>query len=357
MNFSAVNETTDDLGYYSGRLSAGFDSARLQNVCWEHEKILFFSASGGSGEDLRFDGSHAITFEIIGWVVPGYMRDKEINKTNETAFLIPPFDPVAWKSILFNLQPIAQSIEYHQADNRKALFYFRELPMKGSADIVRRFSAVPATKLKDIHCFKKFVVPSSRSQVSSAAHADIVEALRANFTALRNIFVKRVSPQNKIVIASSIANIESEIKEWAKGWTVSVLSSHWELTKAADTIATAGILVGNHLSNLIHMVWLAPRKTVVIDASPRHVSCNRWAEELAVRNNITYFEVSQHLKECQCPTFDCYPRGPGDQPEVDIDSLKEKLSLAFQYINERPDDPTPTPTPTMVIGVFNRRLS
>jgi hypothetical protein len=47
------------------------------------------------------------------------------------------------------------------------------------------------------------------------------------------------------------------------------------------------------------------------------------------------------------------PKGAGPPTRVDIDSMKEKLTLAFQYINKIPDDTTPTP----VIGVYHRKVT
>jgi hypothetical protein len=118
-----------------------------------------------------------------------------------------------------------------------------------------------------------------------------------------------------------------------------------ELTKTADVVTSSVILIGNHLTNLVNMVWLIPNSLAVIDLSPQHLSCNRWAERLAAQNNLTYFEVIPHLETCPCATFECYPQGIGDNQDVDVEALKEKIHNAVQFVEQLPVEPTASPEP------------
>lgn len=328
VDFTEVNDT--DQEYYSTKQQNGNEIARFGNVCMEYDKMLFFSQTGGTGVDLSL--SPPMRFEIIGWALPGYLNMKNVSRMNETGLVITAFDPIPWKAILFNLQPIARSIESTEnlTNPKRIYFFFRELPPKGSGEIIKRLSSFPGSKMKDIACFKTLAFPSMRNGVTDSE--SIEAALQSNFSALRTYFTKGAPPLHKIIIASSVSHLEPIVREMFPNWTVVTLSSRTELTRAVDAVSSSSILIGNHLSNLIHMIWMAPNRSSVIDLSPDTVSCNRWAEQLATRHNISYHGLPRG-ETCACKNFDCYPRGAGENQTVDVSIFRENLQSAVDFVN------------------------
>jgi hypothetical protein len=337
--FTDVNLTIDD--YHSVMLEQGANGTRFQTVCTEDDKILFFNQGGGYSKPIKFNGDDQLQFEFLGWLVTAYCSNKNITRTNETSFIIPPFDPIAWKSILFNLMPIANAIKANaDGEFRKFNFFFKDLPPKGSTEIIKRFSVQNPSKLKPSACYKKLIVPDSRSRVPPDSSADIKRALISNFTSLRNTFPKNAVPQNKIVLADSISYLQSFFTETFPNWPVAILGSHYDVGKAADLVVTGNVLVGNHISNLVHMIWMKPNRSALIDLTPRNYACNRWVERFAVRNEIAYFDLDEDRSECRCMDFDCYPRGAGNRT-VQFGKLKEAMEKAFEWVTR----PTPEPSP------------
>jgi hypothetical protein len=229
------------------------------------------------------------------------------------------------------------------------MFFFKDAPSKGTIELFKRFTAPVPGKPKEIGCYKLLVFPRARSNVPADSHTDIIAALEDNFTALRTLFVRRGTPQSRITIASSLAHIETVVKNAAPGWAVSTLPPRTELTRAADTVGGSAILIGNHLANLVHMAWLTPNRSVVIDLSPANISCNKWAEEFSGRNGLEYFRLGRDDADCSCATFDCYPNIPKDDEEVDIDRLADTIQQALEWLGQLQPEPTATPAPLPTI--------
>lgn len=290
--FDSVNETENE--WFSRRLSNKGDLARFRNVCIENDKLLFFLPMLGRAKNLEFWGSE-MKFEIIPWTVPWYLQRFNITRTNETAYIIPPFDKIAWRSLLFHLLPIANSIETNtfNESRRKQLFLFRDLPPKGSGEITKRLSVHGGAKIKDIACFKSLVFPG----VEVGVNENVVErVLQSNFTGLRGLFTKEMPQQKKVLFGSNAGHVENLIKEVLPEWKVLCLSPESEVSRIADAVSTARILVGGDFETLVQMVWLSPNVSAVIDLAPNE---NLWAAELAKRVNVLYFPVDDLKRDIQ----------------------------------------------------------
>ncbi|OHT17220.1 hypothetical protein TRFO_12546 [Tritrichomonas foetus] len=324
-----INETDNNLYSTLKYLDNDVNSTRLTNVCFENSKFLFFAQMPGYAEVIPFNQS-TMKFEVLGWILPAYLHYKQVNRTNETAILLPPFESTSWKSILFHLLPISESIQQsNEIESKKLNFLFRETPLKGSNDIIKRFSSTAPSKIKDIQCFKKILIPSSSSYHPSD-HNSIEKALESDFTHLRKAFVKYQTQNRKILLASSLAKLESPIKDICHNCSVVILQPKTEVTKCADHAGSSQILIGNHISNLLNLIWMTPNQTAVIDASSSHYICNNWVKELARKSDVKYYRANDDRKEkCKCDNFKCYPKGPGDDPEVDIEMFKEVFKAAL----------------------------
>jgi hypothetical protein len=131
--------------------------------------------------------------------------------------------------------------------------------------------------------------------------------------------------------------LEQTIQEnLGEGWSVAVLSTLQDLMKTADQLASSSILIGNHISNLIHMVWLAANITAVIDLSSVQVSCNSWARQMAAKLDVQYFRGS-FQEDCECANWTCYPQGPEIRDaEIAAESKKaiDLLKEAMKFVEE-----------------------
>jgi hypothetical protein len=344
LDFEDMNETENP--QFSMRYPPVNDSVLFSNVCAEDDKIVFFTPTGGYGERFKFDGDGEFGFQIIGWSSPAYQMHHNVTRVNDTSFVLPGLDPIGWKSILFNLMPIANAIALHRDnESRRTFFLFKDLPPKGALDAFRRLSLQAPSKLKPMACYKKLVFPYSRSHVPPDSSSDILNALRSNFTALRAMFPRDLPQQNKIVIANSISQLEPFVVESFPNWSVTILGSHFDVCKSADLLVTTNILIGNHISNLMHMVWMKPNRSAVIDLTSAKYSCNHWAREFALRNDIAYFDIYEG--GCTCPDFSCYPRGAGNLTgSLNTGRLKKMIDDAIEIVTAVPPvEPTPTPDP------------
>lgn len=328
---SEVNETDDETYSTKGMSAANY--AKMTNVCFENTKFLFFTPVPGYSETIPFNQTK-MRFEVLSLHLPSYLQMKNISRTNETSFLVPPFDPVPWKSLLFNLLPISLSLESNnETSTRKFHFLFREMPMKGSTEIIKRFSTIAPSKIKDIQCFKKILLPKSVS--SFHPNEESIEiALSQNFTFLRTIFPKTGIQKRRIVLTNNLENIlKPVISEICEDCDIAILNSNADVSKAADISHSAQIFVGNHFFNLINMVWLTPNRSALIDATPSNFSCARWAEVYSKFNNISYFRVNTVSDSCNCYDFDCYPKrifgSDNEDLNVDIESFKRVFKEAL----------------------------
>ena len=334
-----VNDT-DDHTYSTLRFHEDENYTTMTNVCLEDGKFLFFAQQPGYSERIPFNQS-TIKFEILPLVLPAYLNLKNITRTNETSLLLPPFDNSPWKSVLFNLLPIAQALEDEKNsrhfETKKINFLFRDIPLKGSGDIVKRFSSIQPAKVKEIQCFKRIIIPSSYTDALTAGDPDAIikQALNNNFTYLRNSFVNAQIQNYKIALPNCFKDLEETITEICPQCSISIIPTRMEIPKIADLVGSSQILIGNHISNLIHMIWLTPYKTAVLDLTSEHYSCNHWARNLSNNLNISYFNIYKDgTDNCKCKTFICYPKGPGDNPQVDIDKFKELFKGALETISE-----------------------
>lgn len=353
VTLTEVNETDDNT--FSTKVSSATDFARMTNVCFENTKFLFFTPVPGYSETIPFNQTK-IRFEVLAMHLDSYLKMKNVSRTNETSFLIPPLDPIPWKSMLFNLLPISLSLEsLNESITRKFHFLFREAPLKGSFDVIKRFSTITPVKIKDIQCFKKILLPRSVSNYYPNTES-IEVALSQNFTYLRSIFPKTGIQKRKIVLSSNLEDIlKPIIEEICEECDLSILQSSTSVTNAADISHSAQIFIGNHFYNLVNMIWLTPNKTVLIDATPSKYACSRWAEVYSKFNNITYYRVNKISESCNCTNFECYPKiifGNGEnseKPDVDIESFRKILKDALNTTSRfEEEEITPTPQPSNI---------
>lgn len=362
-----INDTDDET--FSTKGFSGIDLVRMKNVCFEKKKFLFFSHQAGYSKSIPFNQTQ-IPFEIIHWQLPFYLHSKNVSRTNITSFLLPPFDLVPWKSLLFNLFPIASSIEANnETDSKNLLFYFKETPVKNTIEILKRLSVKPASKILKIQCFKSIVFPSSYSHFTPSA-VDVETALSRNFTFLRTAFPKTTIQKKKVVVSSTVSKLLVPImKEICSDCTIQTISAKSDVMKFADQVASAEIFIGNHLYHLFHMVWLTPNQSTLIDVSPSNYSCIKYPEIFCGIHNLSYYRVNPLSKECTSFNFDSYPpiavstdsmdfnEDPDLSPEnlqkildIDIESFKTifrdaltKTRYAGHVQNE-----TPHPTPILL---------
>jgi hypothetical protein len=342
VDFADVNDTDQD--QHSVWPDAGGGADLLRNVCVEGQKIVFFVAAGGHSGGLDFHGGR-FALELIGWVLPSYLYHHGLNRTNETAFLLPPLEPVPWKALLFNLVPLANLIDAHAGALRRVLFFFRETPPKATVELLRRFPAPAAAKMKETGCFRTLVLARWAPSAAWQTHETTAAALAADFGPVRSLFPKAAPGSGmRIALAEALSHLQEAVRAAAPGCAVVLLPARADPARAADAVVAAAVLIGNHISNLVHMAWLSPGRAVVIDASPAEVACNDWVQQAARRNNLSYFPIAGP-GECACPVFECYPAVAAEGAVVDVAALQESVQRAVAFVRALEPPPTPTPVP------------
>jgi hypothetical protein len=154
-------------------------------------------------------------------------------------------------------------------------------------------------------CFDTLIVTATFHTMKDR----LVSSLELDIAPLRRRLPRllRVN-RRKIVIAESLwGTLEAPIKAHFTSAELVKLPANLGIDRAIQMMSGAGTLIGDHLTSLIHMIWMAGGKATVIDASPKEFACNPWARNMAQKANLSYIRIFDEDK-CICPTFRCYPQ-------------------------------------------------
>lgn len=321
-----VNSTDSD---HSAKMNPDWNQGYFNNVCIENNSILFFSKSYGTGREIDFDNT-SVEIKPQYWNIPSYLHFNNLSMLNDTALLAPQFDLTNWKIILFNLMPIENILEGKDLTDSKIQFMTMNNLSKSNQEYLKKYTSLNSIQIPPKACYKNLLIPETVN--GDITHQDVLKALNFNFSSLKTRFFKGDIKKDSIVLANCLSNLEGMIKEQCPNCEVNILSPRIDLTKAAQIVGSSRMLIGNHISSLIYMIWMQ-QNSMVLDLSPKHVSCNKWAKELSTKIDIQYISLNNQDDKCLCDNFNCYPKGPGSNPEIEIELFVEQLKNALKSLN------------------------
>jgi hypothetical protein len=316
--------------HYSSRSEyAGDDHARFRNVCLEFEKFLYFVEHFGDRPAVPFDDD-ALRFEMLPRTLEFYLKEKKVQVLPRTFFLVAPFAPLTWQMILLTMIPLAISVDRNLVnESEPPYFIFRKRAPDDAASALRFFSTEPPRKLLDIMCFDRLIVTPTyrtmRNRLASSLDLDIAPLRR------RLPRILRVNGR-KVVVADNLWDLlERPIKGRFRAAELVRLPANLGIDRASQMLMGASILVGDHITSLIHMIWMAAGKGNVIDVSPKEFACNPWARNMADKANLSYVRVFDGEK-CRCATFGCYQQ---DKPMPPATHIVAKVLNEIEKVSPR----------------------
>jgi len=292
---------------YSTSFNPLTDNAVFEDVCLEHQKFLFFTKTMGERPSVKCaDGD--LRFEFLKWPIKDYLSHKNVSRNNETIFFLTPYSTDIWNSILFWLNPIANSIKNHYESTNPLHFIFRSAVPKDAPKLLEPFTKNAPGLLKDIMCFKKLIITSTDFNVPISDHSRITQALNASFEHLKSVYVRQSPVLPNIALPDTLSSLKEVIEQSIPNASVVLFNHRMAIKEIADIVGHSSILIGNHISNLIHMIWMKSNESMVIDLSSKEYSCNPWASLLSNKMGISY--TSHNNNKCSCSGFSCYPAFP-----------------------------------------------
>ena len=306
----------------------------LDNVCVIKNRLGYFTNTNGKIKPIKyFNTTYPVDF--YPWDAAKCASYHNLTMHNETTFVLDKMELNWWSSILFTLNPIAESIRRFSIAP-KYNFVFNKLPPKGSADLLKRFHAKLNTKMEENACFKRLVFTGMNDTSDFSDNGLIRKALRKNFTLLRTTFVQKRREPRKIILPSCVSHLEGDVKEVCPDCEIFSLTPRLDTPTVADQVSKGTILIGNHLMNLVNAVWLEPNETAVIDVSPPdHQVCIDYAKDFVQGLNVSYFGVlndfyaNKTRDTCRCKTFSCMKPMPQIEGVIDRERFKKALSAAI----------------------------
>lgn len=316
-----LKDITNWIPEYSRSDHPSFDHAKFRDVCLEYEKFLYFVQVKGDRPAVPFDGE-SLRFEMLKWPLEAYLKHKNVSMTHRECFLVAPLEKIAWKMTLGTLIPLAASVDKHaKSEKTKPLFVFRkQIPENAAA--LNVLGPCDTVKLQDIMCFDMLVMTSTYSSLTPER---IESALRAGAQSLQKLGKSENSQElTSIVIADNLWDaVEYQIKERLPHVRRERLDVGEEnIERVREKVRRAKVLIGDHISSLINMVWLSKGATV-IDATPEEYACNPWAANMAKELGIGY-KAMFAKPECVCGTFSCYPMKTEPGRSRDFDAVVEE---------------------------------
>jgi hypothetical protein len=329
---SLSGDLSDILNYvpqYSRSDHPGIDSVKFRDVCLEYGKFLYFVQVLGDRPAVSFDDG-ALRFEMLKWPLNAYIEHKKSNLTRRTCFFVAPLAPAVWKMVVLTMIPLAISVDVNSRGERfPPLFVFRGRVPPEAPGALRLLSAAAPTTISPIMCFETLLMTSTYSRSNPKR---ITELLELDVGPLRRRLPEQAVNNTLIVVAESMwAPLEQRVKQRFPSFKVVKLGTNDAVETAISTVQPARILVGDHITSLIHMLWLSDKATVV-DASPGDLACNPWAKDLAKKAGIRHVNVFAS-EACQCRTFQCYPDMVNLAWRIDVEAILSAIQAATEGAN------------------------
>ncbi|KAH0785476.1 hypothetical protein GPJ56_010611 [Histomonas meleagridis] len=310
---------------YSTSDHPGTDHAKFHDVCLEYEKFLYFIPIYGDRPSVPFDNDN-FRFEMLRWpILNGYLDHKKVKHTMKTCFLVAPFPTEAWKTVLVSLIPLTKSVVRNEPNPDKVLIVFRKTIPDNANQVLKFLSPNAPVKLDDIMCFETLLMTSTYSdRVNSNQIQDALNGFIDDVPLLRQKIGLDQTKKKKIIITDTLyPAIYDPIKQKFADCEIVELSQSGNIQEIIHQTSESQILIGDHISSLIHMAWLGSAKSAVIDVSHADYACNPWFKNVADSLNISYYRTQKCNNACN--DFSCYP-STDKKYNIDIEKIIKIIS-------------------------------
>ena len=306
---------------YSRSQAMGDNITKFQNVCIEHGKFLYFSEVAGTRGPVHMHGGD-FRFEILKWKQGPYMLHKSVNITKGMSFLVAPFPDTLWETVALTVIPLKAAVSSSQGEGERVAVMRNQVP-PSAGDVMNYVGIQKTVLLDDIMCFDTLVVTETYSRTTAD---NLQHALAAASRGLRQQAEARGG--RKIVIADNLWDqFHGRLSNQVKRISCVRLTGDQSFAEIRRDVSEARLLVGNHISSLIYMMFLHPGASV-LDLTPKKYACNTWARTMAEKLNLKFVSMFGNRK-CECPNFSCYDmnRFSSDGEDYNV-IMEEAIRLA-----------------------------
>jgi hypothetical protein len=265
--------------------------------------------------------------------------------TRRKCFLVAPLPKAAWEAVLLTLIPLAASVERNVAPGVRPLFIFRKGVPQGAVNALKILSSTAPVKLDDIMCFDTLLMTATYSRMNDREHRSAA-ALEGDVAPLRRRKPVGEFQAGMIALSENLWDaIEYRIRERFPDCTIVRVGASDSVSSVAAAVAPAALLVGDHITSLIHMVWLNGGR--VLDLSADEYACNAWAEAFAAKIEVPYQKIVG-VKSCVCANWSCYPARAQAPAVLEYDVILAEIGKALSAIRrteakEEKVEESPTP--------------
>jgi hypothetical protein len=231
---------------------------------------------------------------------------------------VAPIPRQGWEIVLLTLIPLAHSVERNIASGEQPLFIFRKGVPENAIKNLKVLSSSEPVKLDDIMCFDTLLMTATYSKLNNRENK-IKFALESDIEPLRKRIKSAAVDEKKIAISENLWDaLEFRIKERFTECQLVRIPAGDAVADIAVEVASARLLIGDHIASLIHMVWMTGG--TVIDLSPDEIACNDWAQKFAQKVGLEYRKI-ETKRQCSCNDWKCYPPKPTAPGILEYDEI------------------------------------
>jgi hypothetical protein len=144
---------------------------------------------------------------------------------------------------------------------------------------LRLLSASKPVKLDNIMCFDTLLMTATFSKLDNR-EVRMRHTLGLDLASLRRRIPRMPVAQWRVVLSENLWNrLEFQIKNQLP---------QVELVRLNATDDNLAGHIGDHISSIIHILWLNANETTVFGLTHQDYACNRWAPNMAQRIGVGY---------------------------------------------------------------------
>ena len=208
---------------------------------------------------------------------------------------------------------------------------FREKVPNQASSLYHYFTDIPPMKLDDIMCFEKLIITSTFSD-SPLRIKRMERILNQNVSALRSKLPNILVKNKLILISNNLISIISDLQKEFPQCEIQSFPQNAAFNTIFEKIASAKVVIGDHISSLIHFLVMSP-KTTVIDMSPESYSCFNWSKNFQAKiNSVSYLKLNNN-ENCQCENITCYPINAPPMVKPSEENMKKLFELIKQALS------------------------
>lgn len=275
----------------------------FRNICYIEEKTPFFIDTI-ENFNLTNISNYFLNFTYFQCPFKHFAEHFKSNKVKGGVIFLSDFNMHPWKQLLFNYNPISEAFSMMNAiDSGEIRFVYLQEPSAMTKKLLKPFGNRPMEFYTNNTCYENVFVPKMKTNISFSEDQRLInECINSNFSNFRQRM--KINPMIENVIVTT-EKFESFAKEYFPNYIISKINYITPVQEASSIASTAKIFISDHISTLVHTIFMN-EGSVVVDLTPPEYSCNRWLDKYSKNVPAKIYSYSK-TDECFCGDWECYP--------------------------------------------------